>query len=147
MRWRRFTEENQASEEPIINLTPLIDVVFVVLISFMLIAPILDIESVDLATAGTEKKRDSASESAPLSIVVKGDNTIWMQGQRCSIAELEKRLLAQKKLHPGKNPQVIHDKNASFGTYQSVKNTLEKCGFDQMDIILKPGLNEASEAS
>jgi biopolymer transport protein ExbD len=139
MKQRRFTIENESSEEPIVNLTPLIDVVFVVLISFMLIAPILEIESVDLAAAGTEKKKELALESAPLSIVVKGDNTIWMQGERCSPMELEKLLLAQKKLHPGKNPQVIHDKNASFGTYQSVKNTLEKCGFDQMDIILKPG--------
>jgi succinate dehydrogenase / fumarate reductase flavoprotein subunit len=55
------------------------------------------------------------------------------------LGELEKSLLLQKKKHPGKNPQVIHDKNASFGTYQSIKNTLEKCGFEQMDLILKPG--------
>jgi len=136
---RRFGLEQEASDEPIVNLTPLIDVVFVVLISFMLIAPILEIESIDLATAGTEKKKDlSTSESAPLSILVKADNTIWMDGLQCSLKELEKRLLAQKKKHPGKNPQVIHDKNASFGTYQSIKNTLEKCGFDQMDLILKP---------
>ncbi|HEX2583452.1 MAG TPA: biopolymer transporter ExbD [Chlamydiales bacterium] len=140
MRWRRWNADSEGFEEPIVNLTPLIDVVFVVLISFMLIAPVLETESVDLATARTEKKKNNPSlETAPLSIVVKGDNTLWMQGQRCSIAELEKILRAQKKLHPGKNPQVIHDKNASFGTYQSVKNALENCGFDQMDIILKPG--------
>jgi biopolymer transport protein ExbD len=51
---------------------------------------------------------------------------------------MEKILLAQKKLYPTRTPQVIHDKNASFGTYQTVKNSLEKCGFDQMDVILKP---------
>ncbi len=140
MRWKHFAKEIGASEEPIVNLTPLIDVVFVVLISFMLIAPILETESVDLATGGVEKRKETTPlESAPLAIVVKADNTIWMQGQKRSIAELEKELLAQKKLYPQKIPQVIHDKNASFGTYQTVKNTLEKCGFDQMDVILKPG--------
>ena len=138
MRQRRFPAEQEASDEPIVNLTPLIDVVFVVLISFMLIAPMLEIESVDLATAGTEKKKDLTSLE-PLSILVKGDNTIWKEGQKCSLGELEKWLLVQKKKHPDKHPQVIHDKNASFGTYQSIKNTLEKCGFDQMDLILKPG--------
>jgi len=138
MKRRRFAVELENTDEPIVNLTPLIDVVFVVLISFMLIAPMLEMESIDLATAGVEKKKDLTS-SAPLSILVKEDNTIWMEGKKYSLSELEKWLLVQKKKHPGKNPQVLHDKKASFGTYQSVKNTLEKCGFDQMDLILKPG--------
>jgi biopolymer transport protein ExbD len=139
MRWRRATFEEDLPEEPLVNLTPLIDVVFVVLISFMLIAPILDIDIVDLATAGIEKKKDSlAPEQSPLSIIVRADNTIWMQGKKLSLEELERTLLAQKRQYPGKTPQVIHDRNASFGTYQSVKNTVEKCGFEQMDIVLKP---------
>lgn len=54
----RSLPDDDSVEEPLINLTPLIDVVFVVLITFMLIAPVLDIDSVDLATSGgTEKKR------------------------------------------------------------------------------------------
>ncbi|MBM3184115.1 MAG: hypothetical protein FJZ64_02270, partial [Chlamydiae bacterium] len=44
--------EEEGNEEPLVNLTPLIDVVFVVLISFMLIAPILDIDSLTLAPSG-----------------------------------------------------------------------------------------------
>ncbi|MDE3045071.1 MAG: biopolymer transporter ExbD [Verrucomicrobiota bacterium] len=138
MRWRRASFEEDTSEEPLVNLTPLIDVVFVVLISFMLIAPVLDIDVVNLATAGTEKKKDSAFENSPLSIVVKGDNTIWMGGKKLSLQELERILLAQKKQYPHRSPQVLHDRNASFGTYQSVKNVLEQCGFEQMDIVLKP---------
>jgi biopolymer transport protein ExbD len=139
VRQRRFTLEEESIEEPLINLTPLIDVVFVVLISFMIISPMLEIDSVDLATGGVEKKKDSvAPESTPLSIVVRADNSIWMRGRRLAIPELEQALLSEKKLHPGKVPQVVHDRNASFGTYQTVKNTLEKCGFEQMDVVLKP---------
>ncbi len=135
-RWKEMQEE---MEEPIVNLTPLIDVVFVVLISFMLIAPVLEIESVDLATAGTEKRKEmNPSDAYPLAIIVKADNTLWIQGQKCTIRELEEKLLLQKKLHPNQHPRVIHDQHASFGTYQTVKNTLEKCGFDQMDLLLKP---------
>lgn len=140
MRRRRFISNDDSAEEPLVNLTPLIDVVFVVLISFMLIAPILEIDRIDLAIGGTEKKQEMKSpESSPLTVIVKKDNTIWMQGKSLSIDELEKTLLAQKHLYPSKSPQVIHDRNASFGTYQSVKNTIERCGFEQMDIVLKPG--------
>ncbi len=140
MRRRRFHTDDEPLEEPIINLTPLIDVVFVVLISFMLIAPMLEIDSIDLANGGTEKKKESLSpESTPLSISVRADNTIWLQGKKVTTIELEKALLVQKKNHPGKIPQVIHDRNASFGTYQTVKNVMERCGFEQMDVVLKPG--------
>ena len=140
MRQRRFSLDDDPIEEPLVNLTPLIDVVFVVLISFMLIAPMLEVDSIDLAIGSTEKKKEALSpESASLSIVVRADNTLWMQGRKCSINELEQALLVEKKLHPGKVPQVIHDRNASFGTYQTVKNIMEKCGFEQMDVILKPG--------
>ncbi len=137
---RRFTLDDEHIEEPLVNLTPLIDVVFVVLISFMLIAPMLETDSIDLAVGVTEKKKEAVSpESSPLSVVVRADNTIWMKGRRFSLSELEQALLAEKKSYPGKVPQVIHDRNASFGTYQSVKNVMEKCGFQQMDVILKPG--------
>ena len=128
------------AEEPLVNLTPLIDVVFVVLISFMLISPILEIDTVDLATGGKEKKRDAMTpESSPLTVVVQKDNSLWMQGKHVTIDQLEKTLFEQKRLFPGKVPQVIHDQAASFGTYQLVKNVFEKCGFEQIDIVLKPG--------
>lgn len=135
-RFRSLPDED-ANEEPVINLTPLIDVVFVVLITFMLIAPVLDIDSVDLAqSSGTEKKE---LQSGPLSIIVHADNTIWIQGNQVTLAQLETHLKQEKKRHPNAIPQLIHDRQAQFGTYQSVKNTLEMIGFVQMDVILKPG--------
>lgn len=136
---RRFRPlpDDEAAEEPLINLTPLIDVVFVVLITFMLIAPVLDIDSVDLATSGGTEKKEV--QTGPISIAVHADNTIWFQGNKVSLAQLESLLRQEKKKHPTAVPQVVHDKKAQFGTYQSVKNTLEVVGFTQMDVILKPG--------
>lgn len=133
----RFQTDDSSIEEPFINLTPLIDVVFVVLISFMIIAPVLDIDSVDLAmSGGTEKKE---VETGPLSIIVHADNSIWFQGSKVSLSQLETLLKQERKRQPRAIPQLIHDRQAHFGTYQSVKNTLESIGFEQMDVILKPG--------
>lgn len=133
----RFLTEEDSLEEPLINLTPLIDVVFVVLITFMLIAPVLDIDSVDLAqSGGTENKE---LQSGPISIAVHADNSIWFQGKKMSLAQLESILRQEKKRYPNAVPQLVHDRQAQFGTYQSVKNTLESIGFGQMDVILKPG--------
>ena len=128
--------EEEGPDEPLINLTPLIDVVFVVLITFMLIAPVLDIDRVELAAAGPSSKKDAFN--APLSIYVRADNSIWFQGKPVSLADLEKALKLEKLRNSGQTPQLIPDKHAHFGAYQAVKNTLESCGFEQMDVLLQP---------
>jgi len=133
----RSLPEDDSVDEPLINLTPLIDVVFVVLITFMLIAPVLDVDSVDLAASGGTEKKDL--QTGPISIAVHADNSIWFQGAKVSLAQLEPLLRQEKKRHPQAIPQLIHDKQAPFGTYQALKNTLESIGFEQMDVILKPG--------
>ncbi|MBU6382720.1 MAG: biopolymer transporter ExbD [Verrucomicrobia bacterium] len=133
----RLPIDDSSIEEPFINLTPLIDVVFVVLITFMVIAPVLDIDSVDLAmSAGAEKKE---VQNGPISIIVHADNSIWMQGTKVSLTQLETLLKQERKKNPRAIPQLIHDRQAQFGTYQSVKNVLEAIGFEQMDVVLKPG--------
>ncbi|PIS03307.1 MAG: biopolymer transporter ExbD [Chlamydiae bacterium CG10_big_fil_rev_8_21_14_0_10_42_34] len=124
-------------EEPLINLTPLIDVVFVVLITFMLIAPVLDIDSVDLAPSSGAQKKEL--EAGAISIAVHADNTIWFKGSPITLVQLEKILRQEQRQRPNAIPQLVHDRKASFGTYQSLKNMLESIGFEQMDVILKPG--------
>jgi biopolymer transport protein ExbD len=105
----------------------------------MLIAPVLDLDHVELAPSGPSSAKEmSPSNQSPLSIHVKEDNSIWFQGQLLSIKQLEERLKMEKKRYPNQTPQVIQDTRAQFGTYQSVKNTLEICGFEQMDVVLKP---------
>lgn len=131
-----FTDEEENDD---VNLTPLIDVVFVVLIMFILVAPLVEIDRIQLAGAGTEKKADMTSfeENSAIKIHVYEDNSIWLNGVLMSIEELN---IALKK-HPQKklSPQIFHDRKAYFGTYQSVKNAVEDAGFASVDVILKPG--------
>ena len=128
-------EEDQ--EEPPINLTPLIDVVFVLLISFMILAPILDIESVNLAESGPLSKKESP-QATPLSIAIHADGSLSMRGVPVRFQDLENLLRAEKRLKNGQIPQVVPDKKAPFGTYQEVKNVLETVGFEEMEVVLKP---------
>jgi biopolymer transport protein ExbD len=135
-RFRSLPEEASV-DEPLINLTPLIDVVFVVLITFMLVAPACDIDPVQLASSGGLEKKEL--QTGPISIAVHADNSIWFQGAKVNLAQLETLLKQEKKRHPKAIPQLIHDKQAPFGTYQALKNILESVGFEQMDVMLKPG--------
>lgn len=134
-----FTRQ-EAIEEPVVNLTPLIDVVFVILIMFIVIAPLLELDHIELAGSSQApiSNTQSVQETSPVSIHVYGDNTIAFNGESLAVSELSGRLRDAKLRFPGVVPQVFHDKRAHFGTYQSVKNAAEEAGYAQIDIILKP---------
>lgn len=127
-------------EEPTVNLTPLIDVVFVILIMFIVIAPLLELDRVELAEGPSSmlSSPSSVQESSPITIHVHSDNTIWFGTNAVTASDLVILLKEAKEKFPQARPQIFHDKKAHFGTYQSVKNAAEAAGFSQIDIILKP---------
>lgn len=138
-RLSRFSN-SRIVDEPAVNLTPLIDVVFVILIMFIVVAPLLELDRVELAYAASaaSDKSMSVQETSPIALHVRQDNTVWVNGQQVGIAQLTDYLNQAKKRYPNARPQLFHDKKAHFGTYQSVKNAAEAAGFQQMDVILNP---------
>lgn len=139
-RRRLCFSENRTIEEPTVNLTPLIDVVFVILIAFIVIAPLLELDRVELADAAmdVQDKSISVQETSPIAIHVRQDNTITLNGRPIDSGHLSEALKELRKQFPKAKPQLFHDKKAHFGTYQSIKNAAEQAGFQQMDVILKP---------
>lgn len=123
-----------------INLTALIDIVFTVLIMFILIAPLIDLDHVQLAAKGdkTATKNPQEVANSVLVIHVHADNTIWYKQTNLQPQQLTEVLKRIKQNYPGVIPQIIHDKRATFGTYQMVKNAAEAAGFSSMDVILEP---------
>lgn len=135
---RRFSRQ-EAFEEPTVNLTPLIDVVFVILIMFIVVAPLMELDHVELAEASAKTEDVSAvTDASPITIYVRKDNTVWMGEEKVHVEQLLFRLKQAKIEFPKARPQLFHDKSAYFGTYQSVKNAVEMAGFKEMDIVLKP---------
>jgi len=124
--------------EPVINITPLIDVVFVILIAFIIVAPLLEKEQVELAQAGVHHESISMNDSSPIQIHVRADNTLLLNGVVVAFEDLTPQLIKIRQLYPQARPQVLHDKKAHFGTYQKLKNGLEQTGFEEMDIVLAP---------
>lgn len=142
MRYNRLsTLKGESSEDNHINMTPLIDVVFVVLIMFIVIAPMLELDRIQLATSAQRDSKEMAvvQENSAVAIHVHADNTIWINHKSVTEKELLQLLKDAKRLYPQKIPQLYHDKKAQFGTYQTVKNAVEVAGFEQLDVILQPG--------
>lgn len=128
-----------ASGSPEINLTPLIDVVFVILISFMVVAPLLDLDNIELAGGieGHEQTTADADKS-PIRIHVYQDNSLRLNEQKLLLPQLKSTLAKMHTQLPGAKPLIFHDRRAHFGTYQEVKNAVEIAGFEEMDVVLTP---------
>ncbi|MBN4067262.1 biopolymer transporter ExbD [Simkania negevensis] len=136
---RRTRAGSNELEDPIINLTPLIDVVFVVLIMFIIIAPLLEVDQVLLANKDVGTTIPTAvQEKSPIAVRVLSDNTIKYNDQQVTPKQLSALLMQAKEEHPTRRLQLFHDKRAQFGTYQEVKNAAEGAGFEEMDVILNP---------
>ncbi len=133
----RHRKSSPPIEEPVINITPLIDVVFVVLIMFILIAPLVDKEGVELARGGEGEARE-VKETSPIAVVVKKNSDIFLNRVPLTLEELPLRLIQAKQSFPQAVPQLFHDKMAPFGTYQEVKLAMEAAGFNEMELVLEP---------
>ena len=135
---RVFYSDADSDDENIINLTPLIDVVFVVLVAFIIIAPMLEIDLVDLS-GGTGEKKSAFQDDSKIQIIVREDNSIFFNNEKTTIIDLEKLLKSYRALFPDHPLQLFHDRKAAFGTYQAIKNAAELSGYDEIQVILKPG--------
>jgi len=136
---RQSRRKTPAWEEPPINMTPLIDVVFVILIIFIVIAPLLNVDRVELADGPSGQRESPAQRDRnPITVHVYADNSVKFNDQQVLLPQLKGLLTTARKSHPGARPQLYHDKRAAFGTYQSVKNAVELAGFDEMDLVLMP---------
>lgn len=123
-----------------VNLTPLIDVCFVILIMFIVAAPLLEMEQVELAGGPpmTQQNVMAIQQASSIAIHVFKDDTVAVNKQNIPLNRLQEALILAKKQNPSAKPQLFHDKKATFGTYQAVKNAVEAAGFSEMDVVLKP---------
>lgn len=133
-RARKIWPEEEAS----VNLTPLIDVVFVILIMFIVVAPLLEIDRVELAAGPPLASDHLQINKSSITIHVLADNSILLNQQPVTLEQLKTGLTMAKKRWPEAFPQIFHDRQATFGTYQAVKNAVEATGFSEMDVVLKP---------
>lgn len=133
---RTWTKPSQADMWHI-DLTPLIDVVFVILILFILISPMIQVERIHLAQGGQNTCATPFQQEGIL-IHILSDNTIKINGILMPEAKLEACLKRLHSVEQSSKPTLFCDKNCSFGYFQKVKSSVENAGYTEMDVVLSP---------
>ncbi|WP_100934367.1 ExbD/TolR family protein [Candidatus Chlamydia corallus] len=131
----RFVEEIE--EEPLVNLTPLIDIVFVILMAFIIAVPLIKLDSIALAPGTQEQELLSNQDDSIAVIKVFADNSLTLDEHPVTLQELTDRLTLLHKTHPEKTPLLLQDGETTFRRYQKVKNAVEAAGFHELHVALQ----------
>lgn len=116
-----------------INITPLVDVMLVLLVIFMVTAPMMQSGiTVNLPTAETK----SNPSSGGLVLTVTKDRYIYMENQNINIFLLESRL---KNYFMSKKKKIVFlkaDKDVSYGYIINVMDVIKKAGIETVGMIV-----------
>lgn len=97
-----------------INVTPLVDVMLVLLIIFMITAPLMSHSiTIDLPTANPHTK-DAEVLTPPLDLAVKQDGSMYLNDHQVTEAELRAQFLVDAQKTPQPELQIRADKAAQF---------------------------------
>ncbi|MBK1625064.1 MULTISPECIES: protein TolR [Afifella] len=116
-----------------INVTPFVDVMLVLLIIFMVAAPLLTV-GVPIDLPETQAKAMDA-DTEPLTVSVNADGSIYLQEQEVSSDKLVATLQALAKNGLNERIFVRGDRNADYGTIMRVMGRLNAAGYRRIGLV------------
>jgi biopolymer transport protein TolR len=116
-----------------INVVPYIDVMLVLLVIFMVTAPMTTPGVVELPQVGQALKQ----VAAPLVITVKKDKSIELDGKRLQRDELLAVVRDSQQKHPDQSVVIAADKNARWDDVIGVMDLLKQNKVDKVGLLLK----------
>ena len=116
-----------------INVTPMVDVMLVLLVIFMVTAPLLTSGvPVDLPKVSAKPIN---SDSEPLTVSVNAEGKIYLQDQVLELPDLVAKLKALSKDHAERRIFVRGDKTVAYGTILQVMGTITEGGFTKVALL------------
>ena len=137
-RWKRTRTQPMSD----INVTPMVDVMLVLLIIFMVTAPLLTVGvQVDLPEAQASLISDP---DEPLAVSIDADGAIFLQDTIIELPVLAARLIAITGANPDIRIFVRGDRNIGYGRVMEVMNTINRAGFKKVALITQAPRGDTS---
>ncbi|WP_426701447.1 ExbD/TolR family protein [Rhodanobacter sp. Col0626] len=111
-----------------INVTPLVDVMLVLLIIFMITAPLMSHTiTIDLPTANP-KTKEAEVVVPPLDLAVKQDGSMFLDDRPVTEAELRAQFVVNAQKSPQPELQIRADKDAEFKIVKKIIGNAKDSG-------------------
>ena len=127
----KFTRDKQVLSE--INVTPFVDVMLVLLVIFMVTAPLLQ-QGIDVNLPKAKGKEMPTEER--ITLIVKKGSVIYMNDNPVSLTEMGKKLKALSSSNP--NVFLKADKDVPYGFVVEVMGEIKEAGIEKLGMITEP---------
>ncbi|RMF12772.1 MAG: protein TolR [Alphaproteobacteria bacterium] len=119
-----------------INVTPLVDVMLVLLIIFMVTAPLLTTGvAVDLPDSAA---RSLPQDQQPLEVSVTAEGKVFLQDEEVTIEQLIPRLRAIMDVRKNDRVYLRGDQRIAYGRVAEVMGALNAAGFRRVALVTEP---------
>lgn len=132
-----FTTSNGRTQAAIadINITPLVDVVLVLLIIFMVTAPVLQ-SGIDVSVPKTRTVKEITQER--LVITINKDQRVFLGNDAININAIATTLRQKIRDPRSQSVFVRADENVPFGAFATVMDAVKQSGITNVSIVTQP---------
>jgi biopolymer transport protein ExbD len=132
-----FSSGNQGGPMAEINVTPLVDVMLVLLIIFMITAPLMAHKvKIELPEATLDTRPDNPGR--PITLAVKDDGEIYWNDERVQMAVLESQLAVEAQKSPQPRIDIRADKTTKYRLIADVVKTAKNVGIAKVGFVATP---------
>ncbi|HEY7405825.1 MAG TPA: biopolymer transporter ExbD [Candidatus Angelobacter sp.] len=132
-----FTSKNGRTETSLseINVTPFVDVVLVLLIIFMVTAPVLQ-SGIEVSVPKTKVVKEISEERVVISIT-KGQE-VYIDNEHVRLDQINDALHRKIRDPRGQSVYVRADENVAFGAFATVMSAVKSAGITNVSIVTEP---------
>ena len=117
-----------------INVTPFVDIMLVLLIIFMVAAPLLSV-GIEVDLPNTKAKPLETEKERPLTLTLDGDSNLFINEVKIEKGELRAKLLAIKKERESDEIYLRASKNIEYQKIATLLALVSNIGYSQISLV------------
>ena len=117
-----------------INVTPLVDVMLVLLVTFIITAPLLT-NTINVNLPDTQPTYEQKEPTKPVVISVDAQGKVYLDKQVYEVAAVEAELISRKNADPEIRLNINADEKAEYGVVAKILAAIERAGIDRLSFI------------
>jgi biopolymer transport protein ExbD len=134
---RRFSDRHALHTLSELNVTPLLDLAFVLLIIFMITTPLMD-NSVDIILPSSNAAKNAISPDAVQNISLRRDGEITLNAARTDLAALEAELARAHHERPEMAVVIRSHKELPVQQLVDVVSAVQRAGISKVGVVTQP---------
>ena len=117
-----------------INVTPFVDIMLVLLIIFMVAAPLLSV-GIEVDLPNTQAKPLKTEKERPLTLTLDGESNLFINEVKIEKSELRSKLLAIKKERESDEIYLRASKDIEYQSVAAILALVSNIGYSQISLV------------